>query len=125
VEEVPRPERPLLALDQQQALAGEDEEVLLGRLGVVQGARPAGGEHHDPDPDLRESANLELRPRAHRRRAGFEAAAGAERVVPQPGGIPHVDDEPALLGRHQARVHRFKTCLSHRVPSWLMEQLLA
>ena len=32
VDEVPRPERSLLALDQEQALAGEDEEVLLIRL---------------------------------------------------------------------------------------------
>jgi hypothetical protein len=35
VYEVPRLERPLLALDEQQALTGQDEEVLLRGLGVV------------------------------------------------------------------------------------------
>src|SRR2546425_1653445 len=35
VEEVPRTQRPLLALDEQRALAGEDEKVLLLVLRVV------------------------------------------------------------------------------------------
>src|SRR5687768_12459712 len=39
VDEVPGPQRPLLALDQEQALPGEDEEVLLLVLAVVHAAR--------------------------------------------------------------------------------------
>src|SRR6266511_3880795 len=45
VHEVPRLEAPLLAVDEQQALAGEDEEVFLVGLSVVQPARLAGLEH--------------------------------------------------------------------------------
>ncbi len=41
VEEVPRPEEPLLALDEQLALAGQHEERLLLRLGVVEAVRLA------------------------------------------------------------------------------------
>jgi hypothetical protein len=36
VDEVPRPEKSLLALDEQPALPGQDEEGLLVRLGVVE-----------------------------------------------------------------------------------------
>jgi len=36
VDEVPRAQRPLLTLDEEEALAVEDEEVLLKRLAVVE-----------------------------------------------------------------------------------------
>jgi hypothetical protein len=39
VQEVPGTEGTLLALDEQEALAAENDEVLLIRLGVVQPAR--------------------------------------------------------------------------------------
>ena len=39
VEEVPRTEEPLLAVDEQPALTGEHEEGLLLRLGVVEAVR--------------------------------------------------------------------------------------
>jgi len=42
VDEVPRAKPSLLFLDQQQALARQNEEVLLVRLTVVEGARPPG-----------------------------------------------------------------------------------
>src|SRR5919201_2813832 len=54
VDEVPSPERTLLSLDQEQALAGEDEEVLLARLGVVEPARLARLEHGQREADARE-----------------------------------------------------------------------
>src|SRR5439155_7674523 len=54
VHEVPRTERPLLALDDQQRLAREDEEVLLVGLPVVHRQRLAGREPGQLDPDLRE-----------------------------------------------------------------------
>jgi hypothetical protein len=44
VEEVPRPEEPLLTLDEQTALAREYEERLLLRLGVVEAIRLTGGD---------------------------------------------------------------------------------
>src|SRR5207247_2298982 len=54
VHEVPCPQRPLLLLDEQEALAVEDEEVLLRRLGVVEAVRLARLEHADVHPDLLE-----------------------------------------------------------------------
>src|SRR5581483_7460519 len=90
VHEIPRAERPLLALDQEQALAGEDEEVLLTRLAVVARGRLARLEHADRVPELRE-----------RDRAALEDAAGAERLVRDPRRVPDVDDEPAPGGRRE------------------------
>src|SRR5262249_27815749 len=56
VDEVPRAERPLLALDHERALAGQDEEVLLLVLAVVHGHRHPGLEDVQVDAEL-----LELR----------------------------------------------------------------
>ncbi|MDQ3672634.1 MAG: hypothetical protein M3364_09420 [Actinomycetota bacterium] len=84
VEEVPRPQAPLLPFDEQQALTGEDEEVLLGFLAGVEPVRLPGLEDADPDPELGEFAV-----------AGLEHAARAEDVVVVPCGISDVDDEPA------------------------------
>src|SRR5688572_17642838 len=53
VEEVPRRQGSLLALDDQHALAGQDEKRLLGVLAVVHAHRLAGLEHVDVDPEAR------------------------------------------------------------------------
>ena len=53
MEEVPGSEESLLALDEQPALTGQNEERLLIRLGVVNAAL-AGIEDGDIDPELRE-----------------------------------------------------------------------
>ena len=53
-------ERSLLTLDDEQALTGEDEEVLLGVLGVVHAVRLAGLQ--DPDPDAEICANRACSP---------------------------------------------------------------
>src|SRR3954451_5536342 len=53
MEEVPGSEESLLALDEQPALTGQDEEGLLIRLGVVNAALP-GLEDGHIDPELRE-----------------------------------------------------------------------
>ena len=91
VDEVPLAHGPLLALDEQLALSEQHEEPLLLRLGVVEAVRLARHEHADVDPDL-------LEPRV----AAVEDAAGAEVVRVQPGGVAHVDDEPAFLGGCEA-----------------------
>ena len=52
--EVPRLQPPLLALDEQQALAREHEEVLLVVLAVVHAARLPGLQHGQRVADLRE-----------------------------------------------------------------------
>ena len=54
VHEVPRLERPLLALDQEQALAREDEKVLLVRLTVIPPARLSGLEYRQGEADVGE-----------------------------------------------------------------------
>ena len=62
----------------------EHEEVLLAGLRVVHAARLAGLEHGDRVAELRE-----------RRGVTLEDARGAEGLVRHPGGLAHVDDEPA------------------------------
>ena len=56
MDEVPLAQRSLLALDQQQALTRQDEEVLLLVLAVVLAGRLAGGEHADVEPEPGELA---------------------------------------------------------------------
>src|ERR1044072_5254232 len=95
VEEVPRPEAPLLALDDQRALAREHQERLLVHLGVVE-ARLSGFQHGEVDPQLgkldRRVAVLVL-----------EGAPRAPRLGRPPLGVAHVDDEPALGDRRKPR----------------------
>ena len=55
VHEIPRLQAALFALDDEQALAGQDEEVLLRPLAVVHAVRLAGAEDADAHPDLLES----------------------------------------------------------------------
>src|SRR5215217_6234085 len=52
VDEVPGLQAPLLLLDEQQALAGEHEEVLLHALGVVEAVHLSGVKDVDADPVL-------------------------------------------------------------------------
>src|SRR5512142_2752438 len=54
VNEVPRPQGNLLILDEEKALAGEDEEALLVPLPVIEAHRLAGQEPVEIDPDLAE-----------------------------------------------------------------------
>ena len=83
VDEVPGPQRPFLPLDEQQALARENEEILLHVLPVVQAVRLAGLEHPDVDPELLEVAGLPL-----------ERPGGPELLVRPPAGVAHVLDDP-------------------------------
>src|SRR4051795_12823420 len=88
MEEVPGSEESLLALDEQPALTHQNEERLLIRLGVVDGAL-AGLEDGQIDSELRE---------LDRRFAVLvcEPTRRAPRLRREPLGIAHVDDEPTL-----------------------------
>jgi hypothetical protein len=88
MEEVPGSEDSLLALDEQPALTGQNEEGLLIRLGVVNAAL-AGLEDSDIDPELGElDRRLAVLVREPTRRA--------PRLRSKPLGIAHVDDKPTL-----------------------------
>ena len=89
VDEVPLPQRPLLALDDQHRLAGHDEEVLLVGLPVIHRHRLARPEHADVDPELRE---VQLALEVAERRAPL-------RVVP--ARVAGVEDEPAVRLRDE------------------------
>src|SRR6478736_10019918 len=88
VEEVPGSEESLLALDEQPALTGQNEEGLLIRLGVVDAAL-AGLEDGHIDPEMR---------KLDRRLAVLvgEPARRAPRLRREPLRIAHVDDKPTL-----------------------------
>jgi hypothetical protein len=89
VEEVPGLQVPLLVLDDQDALAGEDEEVLLDVLGVVLPVRLARLEHVDADPIVLEAlGRLEVRPLARN-------------LAAHPACVREVQHERAGLGRGQ------------------------
>src|SRR4051794_7518063 len=93
VHEVPRFQVPVLALDQEQALAVEDEEVLLVRLAVVAASGLARLEDGDREAELRPALQVLV----------LEHAGVAERGARHPVGVADVDDEPALArGREPA-----------------------
>jgi hypothetical protein len=102
VHEVPRPQPALLALDEQDALAGQHEKVLLVGLAVVQPARVARLQHRERVADLRE-----------RRRVALDHAGVAERLVAHPRRVADVDDEPALGRGDEARLGPLHARLPH------------
>lgn len=107
VHEVPRVEVALLLLDEQQALAGEDEEVLLFRLAVIEGAGLAGLHHAEGVADLREAVAV-----------AFERAVDAEALTALPDRVLEVDREPPVGGRRQTGVRLLQACfVGHRAPS--------
>src|SRR4051794_8222468 len=97
VEEIPRAQDAFLPLDQQAALARENEEVLLLGLAVVEAVGLAGLKDMQPDPELRK-----------RRMPGLERAFGARRLLRagrlrrQPLGIGDVEHEPPLAQAREA-----------------------
>src|SRR3954465_1377384 len=109
MEEVPGSEDSLLALDEQPALTGQDEEGLLIRLGVVNAALP-GLEDGHIDPELRE---------LDRRLAVFvgEPTGCAPRLRREPLGVAHIDDEPTLRDRGKPRASVFKPRFVHAADS--------
>lgn len=101
MDEVPRPQRTLLTLDDQQAFAAQDEKVLLARLFVVHRHRHPGRQHVEVDAELLEPCVV----------LALEATVGAELVVP-PLSLARVDDEPARALRDAAVEFRLR---NHRV----------
>jgi hypothetical protein len=91
VEEVPLPERTLLAVDDEQRFAGKNEEALLIFFGVVPAARLAGLENADVDSELREP------------NGSFEARVRPELAAVELARLADVEHEPALALRHEAR----------------------
>ena len=83
MDEVPLPERPLLALDDQEGLAREHEKVLLVRLPVVHPDRLAVPEHVEAHAELRK-----VRLTVERKRL-------APRPAIAPARLLRVEDEPA------------------------------
>src|SRR5512133_3082488 len=103
VDEIPLPQRVLLALGDEQRLTLDDEEVLLVGLPVVHRHRVTGVEHEDVDADL-----LELR-------FPVEAHDAASRAAVVPDDVAGIDDEPALARRDEAVLRLFQPGLgNHR-----------
>jgi hypothetical protein len=98
VEVVPLLQRALLALDDQQALAAENEEALLRVLGVVEALRLAGLEHVQAQAELGEGV------------VPLEAADRAVPVGVLPVRLACVQDEPAFALRHEAVALRDHAC---------------
>src|SRR5262249_39684105 len=88
VDEVPAPERPLLALDHEDRLPGEDEEVLLVGLPVVHRHRLAWRQRDQVDAVLVELG------------LALEPCVGAATLGRVPWHVLRVDDVPAVAARH-------------------------
>src|SRR4029078_8495417 len=103
VDEIPGTEEPLFTLDEEPALPGKDEEVLVQRLRVVEAVRLARVHYGDVDAELaeRKLVRLEHRPRA-------------ERLRHPPLGISDVDDEPAFARGNEAGAGIRERCSRHR-----------
>ena len=84
VDEVPGDEPALLLLDDQRALAGDDEEAFLRVLAVVHAEGLARLENVDVDPELWETP------------LALEVAVEAERALVAPARLARVDHEPAF-----------------------------
>src|SRR5919199_3305221 len=96
VHEVPLPQRPFLALHDQDALAGEHEEVFLLGFPVVGRARLARAEHADAQAEHREERLRLVLSGASQRQA--EPLAG----FLEPASVAGVEDEPAFGRGHEA-----------------------
>jgi len=88
VEEVPRPEEPLLTVDEEAAFRRTARGTPPAATGMIEAPRLARLEDADVDAELPEPELLALEP-----------APRAERLRRPPLGVPHVYDEPAVEQR--------------------------
>ena len=104
VHEVPLPQRPLLALDDEKRIAGEDEEILLIGLPVVHRHRLDGPEQTEADAELREVA-LMLEIRGSSPFAGTSAhPARSGRTIPFPWRRDNLRRFERSLGNHRRKL---------------------
>src|SRR5436309_835581 len=108
MDEVPGAQAPLLPLHEQHALAGEDEEVLLLVLAVVEPVRLPRRQNVQPDAELRELGLPALKRALRAGRLLLAAFRG------QPLGVAHVHDEPAIARGRESRAVVLEPRLGHR-----------
>ncbi|SRR6266566_2562789 len=92
MKEVPLPQRPLLALDDEKRFAGQHEKVLLVGFPVVDRHRRTRPEHAKEDADLPELCLT------------LEFAARRPALAMQPAGLASVQDEPSLPDRYESEL---------------------
>ena len=92
--EVPLPQRPFLALDDQERLTREDEEILLVDLPVVHPNRLVGPENEQVDPTCWKyvAISKSVQP--------VKGKTSSPRAV-NPARLTRVQDEPSLPGRRE------------------------
>jgi hypothetical protein len=90
VHEVPLPQWPLHALDEQQPLTGEHQEILLDILPVVHPNRLTRPEHEQVDPDLGKV------------RRPLEGERVSTALAVTPSRLAGVHYEPALTAGHES-----------------------
>ena len=111
MEEVPRSKPALFLLDNRQALAREDEEILLARIGVIEAARLPRRQDGQREADLVEPLALKIRTPAKRGPAALEHAPEPECLVQEPRRVTNVEDEPSVGDRDEARLSRLEVRL--------------
>jgi hypothetical protein len=103
---------PFLVLDDQHALAHQDEEVLLDRLCVVAGHWVSRGHDADREPGVRLLVLGEIGTPLQHDIVGLEDADAAVPFVVRPGGVRGVDDEPSRCDGREPRCEPFKASFS-------------
>jgi len=102
MEEVPRSKPALFLLDDRDALARQDEEILLARIGVIQAARLPWEEECEVDADLVEPVAVEIGTPAKSGPAALEHGPAPEGVVGEPCRVADIEDEPSVGDRDEA-----------------------
>jgi hypothetical protein len=100
----------LLVLDDQDAFAHQDEEILLHGLRVVHVGRPPRPEHAQDESRAGLDVLAEIRPAAQDEVVRLEDAAGLRRIVVHPGSVSCIDDEPPRRHRRETRLNPLKSC---------------
>src|SRR5215468_3746098 len=104
VEEVPCLQLPLFTLDDQEALAGQHEEVLLRVLAVIEAHRLPRRQDVQVDPQPREAA------------LALEVAERPERRGVAPAAVLRAHHEPALAPGTEAELRGVERRLGHQHP---------
>ena len=94
------------------ALAHQDEEVLLVRLCVVETRWLSGRHDADRESGVRLDVLGQIGSAPQHEVVGLEDADAAEKLVVYPGSVRCVDDEPSRRNRCQPRFDTFQACFS-------------